>query len=84
VTIDDVIAHIDDLPLSERQKQSLISKLNAASDAINRENLTAACNQLEAFINQVSALAQSDELDQATATRLIDEAQAIETTIGCP
>ena len=51
VTINDVIAQIDSLPLSTGPKNSLTSKLTAASDAIKRGNLTAACNQLSAFIN---------------------------------
>ena len=77
--INDLITSIQGLSsLNTEQKNSLISKLNAVSDAINRANLTTACNQLGAFINEVTA-----QLDQATANNLIDVAQSMKTAIEC-
>jgi N-acetylneuraminic acid mutarotase len=64
--INDLTTNVQGLPLNAGQKNSLMSKLNATSDAINRGNLNAACNQLGAFINEVNALVQSQRLDQAT------------------
>jgi len=77
--INDLITSVQGLSsLNAGQKNSLNSKLNAASNAINRGNLTTACNQLDAFINEVKA-----QLDQATANNLINAAQAIKTALGC-
>jgi hypothetical protein len=77
--INDLITSVQGLSsLNTGQKNSLISKLNAVSDAINRANLPTACNQLGAFINEVNA-----QLDQATANNLIGAAQSIKTAIEC-
>jgi hypothetical protein len=77
--INDLITSVQGLSsLNTGQKNSLISKLNTVSDAINRANLTTACHQLGAFINEVNA-----QLDQATANNLIDAAQSIKTAIEC-
>ena len=77
--INDLITSVQGLSsLNTGQKNSLISKLNTVSDAINRANLPTACNQLGAFINEVNA-----QLDQATANNLIDAAQSIKTAIEC-
>jgi hypothetical protein len=81
--IKDLITSVQGLPLNDGQKNSLISKLNAASDAINRGNLTAACNQLGAFINEVNALVQSQQLDQTIGQGLLGDAQAIQGALGC-
>lgn len=82
--INALISSIQGLPLNAGQKNSLIGKLNAASASIDKGKLTAACNQLNAFMNEVNALVQSKRLNAATANMLISEAQGIKAALGCP
>jgi hypothetical protein len=81
--INDLITSVQGLPLNAGQKTSLIRKLDAASNAIDQGNLTIACNQLQAFINQVNDFVQSQRLETDTGNMLIDATQAIKTAIGC-
>jgi len=82
--ISDLVSVTQSLSLNAGEKNSLVSKLNAASASIGGGNTIAACNQLEAYINQVNALIQSKRLDTTTANMLISEAQAIRAALGCP
>ena len=62
---------------------SLISKLQNALTSVNAGNITDACNQLGAFINEVRA--QSGKaLTVAQANQLIAAANQIKAVLGCP
>ena len=64
-------------------ENSLLAKVAAAQDSVARGDTTAACNQLQALINE--AQAQSDKhLTAAQATAIIIAAQTIRTDLGCP
>jgi hypothetical protein len=56
-------------------RNSLRAKLRAASDALSRGNVSAACGQLGAFVNE----AQSRGVDNG----LIHDATAIRSAAGC-
>jgi N-acetylneuraminic acid mutarotase len=72
------------LPLRTGEKKSLITKLKAAFNSINRGNQVAACNQLHAFINEIRALVRSDRLDPTIANTLISAARGIKAALACP
>jgi photosystem II stability/assembly factor-like uncharacterized protein len=76
-TIASLIAQIGSLELNSGVKNSLIAKLLAAQKSLARGNDIAAGNQLKAFINHVRALERSGRLDRATASSLVQAAQAI-------
>ena len=84
-SIPGLLSTVQNLPgLNQGERNSLIAKLNAASDAVNRGNVTAACNQLDAFINDVLAFRNSGRIAAATANGLISDAQAVKNSLGCP
>ena len=62
---------------------SLNAKLQSAIAAANAGNLSAACSQLNAFINQVHALINNGSLTAAQGQPLIDAANDIAVTIPC-
>jgi DNA-binding beta-propeller fold protein YncE len=67
-------------------KTSLISTLNTALyflTTTNPGNYIAACNQLNAFNNQVYAGVQYEYIDQLSGTQLVQSSQAIQQLIGC-
>ena len=59
VTIEDILEDVENLidrgVLNQGQGNALIAKLKTAEKMLNKGNTTAACNQLQAFINQVQA-----------------------------
>ena len=57
--------------------------LNAALAQLNRNHETPACNQLNAFLNQVSAKQTSGQLTSQQAADLRQQAKAIQQAIGC-
>jgi hypothetical protein len=64
---------------------SLEAKLNAAQASLAKGNTTAACNQINAFINEVQArTGPNKELTSAQANQLIAAANQIKATLGCP
>jgi hypothetical protein len=75
--IDDLKDVVDELPLSNGEKNSLNAKLDAAIKSLDKGQKTAAVNQLQAFINQVQALQRSGRLNVPTAADLIARAQRI-------
>lgn len=76
--IETLISQVENITsLNKGQKNSLISKLEAAQQSLARANRNAARGQLNAFINKVQALKRSGRLDAATADSLIVQAQAI-------
>jgi hypothetical protein len=61
---------------------SLLAKLNAALNAVNRGNANAATGSLNAFINQVNAFVSNGTLTPADGDSLIEMASAIITALG--
>ncbi len=57
--------------------------LNAALKQLDRNNQTPACNQLNAFLNQVRAKQTSGQLTAQQAADLRQQATAIQRAIGC-
>jgi hypothetical protein len=75
--INDLIAQVATLNLTDAQRHSLTVKLQAAQQSLANGNATAAANQLNAFDNQVNALVNSHRLGQITAEDLIAEVQSL-------
>ncbi len=63
-------------------ESSLIEKLGAAQSSLGAGNLTAACNQLGALINELSAQS-GKQLTADQAGQLIGYAQEIRNALGC-
>ncbi len=61
---------------------SLEAPLNVAMAQLNRNHNTPACNQLNAFLNQVSAKQTSGQLTRQQAADLSQQATAIQRAIG--
>jgi len=81
--IGDLIGAIGATGLSTGNANSLTSKLAALQSSIASGNVTAACNQLDAFINEVNADAKTHKLSATEAAALIAAADAIRATLGC-
>ncbi|HEY8181388.1 MAG TPA: hypothetical protein VII32_04060 [Thermoanaerobaculia bacterium] len=63
---------------------SLLSKLDAADAALQRGNTNAACGQLRAFINEVSAQSgRGRPISAADGADLINTAQDIRSSLNC-
>jgi hypothetical protein len=78
-----VIATIEGLQaagvLNKGQANSLIVKLNHAIDSLNtKPNQPTACNQLQAFVNEVNAYVSAGILTQAQADSLLGGPLGIE------
>lgn len=74
---DEVGALEDAGVLSRGVANALTAKLDAALNQLDRDNTTAAANQLGAFINAVEALIRSGRLHADTGAELIASARAI-------
>ena len=68
--------------LNSGQKNSLIAKLNAASDAIGRGDTTAAQNQLNAFLNELQADVNAGKVSSAEAVNLRAAVHAVQAALG--
>jgi YVTN family beta-propeller protein len=77
------VSLVDWLALPAGHTNSLISKLTAATTAIARGALHAACNELQAFENEVRALVRAGHVDDASATPRLGQAEAIQFSLGC-
>lgn len=62
---------------------ALNAKLNAAIASLKKGNSKAACNQLNAFVNQVQALLRSGHLAAAGAQPLLDAVTQARGMLGC-
>ena len=69
--------------LPTRTTTSLEATLNAAINQLNRNNHIPACNQLNAFLNQVNAKQTNGQLTPQQATDLRQQAIAIQRASGC-
>jgi hypothetical protein len=69
--------------LSGTQKQGLISKLQAALDAINQGKTNVACNKLADFNSQVTSFIGNGTLTAAQGNALLSSSNHVRNTIGC-
>jgi hypothetical protein len=69
--------------LTGTQRQGLLSKLQAALDAINQGKPNVACNKLADFISQVQGYINNGTLTSAQGQPLINSANKVRNTIGC-
>jgi PKD domain len=69
--------------LNAGQKNSLLAKLNAATDAAQRGNTGAACNQLNAFANEVGTDQKAGRISSVDAAKLTDAAGFTQRSLGC-
>jgi len=83
LAIQNLINTIDSFHLPKGITTSLEAPLNAALAQLNRNNPTPACNQLNAFLNQVNAKQTSGQLTPQQAADLSQQAKAIQQAIGC-
>jgi ribosomal protein S20 len=85
--IQDIIEHVDELVdegvLNKGQGNALQSKLENALRQLERGNQQAACNLLQAFINQVQSLVEEEILPLEQGQLLMDGANVIRNQI-CP
>jgi len=79
----DLIALVQSLSLSPGTENSLRVKLQAAQAALSRGNVNAACGNLKLFIHEVAAQAGKQEITEAQADLLIQEATRIEAVLDC-
>jgi hypothetical protein len=69
--------------LTENQGAGLIDKLEQIQTKIGKGKTNPACNQLNAFINQVKAFIRNGSLTATQGQALIDAAKAIQASHGC-
>jgi PKD repeat protein len=69
--------------LSTGEKNSLLAKLRAASNAADRGSFGAACNQLDAFLNEVDAMTKAGRLSSSDQTILTGATRATQRSLGC-
>jgi len=81
--IQKLINTIDSFNLPKGVTNSLEAPLNAAINQLNHNNNVAACNQLNAFLNQVNAKQNNGQLTSQQAAELTQQAKAIQQAIGC-
>ena len=74
---EDVRALQEEGLLNRGETRSLISKLDAVSRQLSKENWAPARNLLQAFINQIEAMRKSGRLSDAEADLLINPAQTL-------
>ncbi len=69
--------------LNNGQKNSLLAKLNAATDSAQRGDTGAACNQLNAFVNEVDADQKTGRISSGDAATMTDAARLTQRSMGC-
>jgi DNA-binding beta-propeller fold protein YncE len=81
-----LINWVRSLSLAQGTTNSLTSKLTNALSALespNGSDANTACNKLDAFINEVQAQEQKQQLTAVQVRELTTEAQLIKTALGC-
>jgi len=81
--LSDLIALIRSFNLPAGTANSLIRKLQNAIDALNASDMATGCSLLTSFINECQAQS-GKKLTPAQSTQLINSANQIKTSIGCP
>jgi uncharacterized repeat protein (TIGR01451 family) len=82
-TITDLKAAVNSSSLNGQQKQGLISKLNAAEDALAQGHPNTACQKLADFINSIQNYINHGDISAATGNAWISTANHIRNTLGC-
>jgi hypothetical protein len=85
-SIQDLIDAVNSMGLPKGVANSLTAPLGQASAKLDDKNLkndVAACNKLDAFINQVNAKGKSGQLTPDQAGQLLEMAYAIKANLGC-
>jgi hypothetical protein len=83
LAVRNITSTIDNMHLSHGTTTSLEAPLNAALNQLNRNNYGAACNTLNAFLNQVNSKEGNGQLTLHQAADLRQQATAIENSLGC-
>ena len=81
--IRELIVLVQSFHLQSGTADSLVVKLQAAANALDRGNTQAACGNLRAFLNEVNAL-RSKKLTVAQADLLLGQATHIRVALSCP
>lgn len=81
--LDDLISLVRSFNLPVGTANSLIRKLQNAIDAANASDTATACDLLTSFINECQAQS-GKKLTPAQSTQLINSANQIKTSLGCP
>ena len=82
--IQGLVSDVEGLNLQPKGiETSLVAKLQAALASLAAGDTATACDELNAFINQVQAQA-GKKITQTDADALIQSAQAIRAALGCP
>ena len=69
--------------ISAGTKASLTDKLGGIGESVESGEIKAACNQLDAYINQIKALQGKKQIAKGDATQLIGNANRIKSVLGC-
>jgi PKD repeat protein len=77
-----IAAYVQGLGLNKGETNSLLAKLNAASDAAGRGDTNAANNELNAFLNELSADVSSGKISPASASLLSASVHAVQGALG--
>jgi hypothetical protein len=81
--LNDLIALIRSFNLPPGIANSLMRKLQNALDAVNASDTATACSLLNAFVNECQAQS-GKKLTPAQSAQLINSANQIKTSLGCP
>jgi len=82
--IQNMMNYINALPgLTGTQRQGLLSKLQAALDAINDGKTNVACNKLADFNSQVQTYINNGTLTSTQGNSLLSSSNHVRNTIGC-
>jgi PKD repeat protein len=69
--------------LNKGQMNSLLAKLNAAANSAQRGDTGTACNQLNAFVNEVDADQKTGKISSGDAATMTDAARLTQRSMGC-
>jgi len=82
-TIQNLKTSVNSSSLNGSQKQGLVSKLDAALDAIGKGNTNPACAKLADFINSVQNFIDHGNISAAQGQAWIDSATKVRNYLGC-
>ena len=82
-TIEDLKTSVNSSSLNGTQKQGLLSKLDAALDAIAQGHTNTACQKLADFINSVQNYIDHGNVSAAVGNAWISTAAHVRNTLGC-
>jgi hypothetical protein len=69
--------------LTKGQMNSLLAKLNAATDSAQRGDFGTSCNQLNAFVNEVETDQKAGRISSGDAATMTDAARTTQRSMGC-